>query len=189
MREKMKRRSMLKSLGGVAVGVGVLSANASAATRTVTVKNPSNAFNNAEASYDLEFDTGYGRYSFGLSDGESHTMDVDQSAKITRFRVESDQYPTIKLTTSGNSGDTSEGRIEVTGKSPNWGQNAGYRARAVGCIQNDGQPNLETEDSVINCEIDSAHAQGNEDTYIVNGQLSYLEIDPNQGHVEIDRLE
>lgn len=185
----MNRRSVLKSVGTVAVGVGTLATNASAATRTVTVKNPGELFNNAEATYDLEFDTGYGRYSFNLSDGETHTIDVDRNAKIERFRVESDKYPTVKLTTSGNSGDTTEGRIEVTGQSPNWGQNAGYAAKAVGCIQNDGQPNLETEDSVYDCEIDNAQAQGDEDSYTVGGQLSYLEMDPNQGHVEITRLE
>lgn len=185
---KNTRRKTLKAIGGLTVGTATYTSVASAATRAVTVKNPGDLFNNAGASYTLAFENGRTIYG-SLPDGDTDTWEVDSSVNIEQFRVESDKNPIVKLTTSGNSSATPEGRIQVTGRSPKNLVNAGYEMKAVGCIDNDAQPNLEPADTIVDCEIDSAQASGDEDSYIINGQISYVEIDPNEGYVQIDRLE
>lgn len=114
---------------------------------------------------------------------------MDTSTDIENFRIETDGNPVVKLTTSGNSTDTSEGRVEVTGNTSKSFDPVRYEMDAVGCIENDAQPNLELEDNIYDCEVTEAEATGDEDSYIVNGQISFMEIQPNEGYFEITRLE
>lgn len=188
MPKEFSRRKALKALGGTTVAVAGYTSVASAATRSVTVNSAEVLASSGDASYRLEFTSGTEIYG-SLPYGDTDTWDVDRSAEIKKFRIDTDGNPVVKVTTSGNSSDTSEGRIEITGNTSKLFDPVKYEMDAVGCIQNDAQPNLELEDNVYDCEITEGEATGDEDSYTVDGQISFMEIQPNEGYFELDRLE